>query len=136
MAVSPEYRHGPSATVTNEDTYGHITGKLGSNLEQDFVHALYYDEWPIEAVQWLQRKRKFDWPSRELIEKIQKLNCHAVPVGDVMSSTQWRVSYLLQERELVWAFNDTQIQCFVLLKATFHVTVYLVERFPWLNVLH
>lgn len=54
------------------------------------------------------------------LEKIRTLDCHVVAVGDKISqhsSLEWRISYLLWERELVWSFNDTQLQCFVLLKS-------------------
>jgi len=118
-APTPEYRHGPCATAVSEDTHGNITGKIGGNIEQDFAHALVLDDWPIDADEWFVRKRKYGWPSREMIEKIKKLKCHVVAVGDrmsVTSSKEWRFSFLLGERELVWNFNDIQMQCYLLMK--------------------
>ncbi|XP_063414815.1 uncharacterized protein LOC134696799 [Mytilus trossulus] len=112
-------RHGPSATAANLDIYGFIKEKLGASVEQDFAFGISLYEWPIDGEEWITRERKYGWPSTEFIEKITKLKCHVVAVGDKMSSTsslEWRVSFLLQERELVWNFNDTQLQCFILMK--------------------
>ncbi|XP_071123969.1 uncharacterized protein [Mytilus edulis] len=112
-------RHGPSATAANIDTYGLIKKKRGATLEQDYAFGISLYEWPIDGYEWINRERKHRWPSPEFIEKITKLKCHVVAVGDKMSPTsslEWRVSFLLQERELVWNFNDTQLQCFILMK--------------------
>ncbi|XP_052077061.1 uncharacterized protein LOC127715075 [Mytilus californianus] len=112
-------RHGPSATAANTDIYGYIKEKLGASVEQDFAFGISLYEWPIDGDEWIARERKHGWPSPEFIEKITKLKCHVVAVGDKMSPTsslEWRVSFLLQERELVWNFNDTQLQCFILMK--------------------
>ncbi|XP_071126292.1 cyclic GMP-AMP synthase-like receptor 1 [Mytilus edulis] len=112
-------RHGPSATAANIDTYGLIKKRLGASLKRDYAFGITLYEWPIEGYEWINRKRKYEWPSPEFIEKITKLKCHVVAVGDKMSPTsslEWRVSFLLQERELVWNFNNTQLQCFILMK--------------------
>lgn len=50
---------------------------------------------------------------------IRRQDCHVVPVGDPtsrFSSKEWRISFLFGERELVWSFNDTQLQCYYILK--------------------
>ena len=68
---------------------------------------------------WVSRKRKFDWPSKELIAEISKLDGHVVPVGFKGSHTsgiEWRICYTLAEIKLVQSFNETQIKLHALLK--------------------
>ncbi|KAK3100450.1 hypothetical protein FSP39_020082 [Pinctada imbricata] len=120
-APTPEVRHGPSATAVSEDTHGHYKG-IGTNLEQDFAYSIAFDDWPSEVNEWFARKRINQWPTKETIERIRNLKCHVVPVGDKISpsfSTEWRVSYLLQERELMWSLNDIQLNCYILMKRLF-----------------
>ncbi|CAG2249071.1 unnamed protein product [Mytilus edulis] len=70
--------------------------KLGASVEQDFAFGISLYEWPIDGEEWIARERKYGWPSPEFIEKITKLKCHVVAVGDKMSPTsslEWRVSF-------------------------------------------
>lgn len=110
------YRHGPCATT---EEYGSIEGNPDFKIEKDIAMGLVCDEWPLDAQKWITRKRRHDWPPKNIIEKISKMKCHMVPVGNSRSgnfSLEWRISFSLGERELVWNFNDTQVQCYVLLK--------------------
>lgn len=114
------FQHGPCATAVNKDPQGYIKKEVGELIEQDFAHGLPFCRVPVEGEQWLRSRRHFNWPSMKTLEKIRTLDCHVVAVGDKISqhsSLEWRISYLLWERELVWSFNDTQLQCFVLLKS-------------------
>lgn len=122
MEMSGYYRHGPCASTEHQDVHGYLTGKPGIKMEEDIAHALVCDDWPSDAQKWITRKRNHDWPPKNIIEKISKMKCHAVPVGNKGSnnfSLEWRTSFLLGERELIWSFNDTQVQCYVLLKQLF-----------------
>ena len=113
------YRHGPCLMVEHQNIYGYHNDRPGELLEADAAFALVCDKWPEEALEWQTRKRHHDWPNRDLVDKISRQDCHAVAVGDPTSefrSLEWRVSFLLGERELVWNFNDTQIQCYIILK--------------------
>ena len=115
-------RHGPCATMKYPDLDGYLTGIPGMTIELDYVYALSCEEWPTEAREWISRKRYHNWPPKDVVDKISKQTCHVVPIGDKHSeffSMEWRISFLLGERELVWNFNDTQVQCYVLLKCIF-----------------
>lgn len=114
------FQHGPCATAVNKDPQGYIKKEVGELIEQDFAHGLPFCRVPYEGEKWLRSRGHFSWPSIKTLEKIRALDCHVVSVGDKISqhsSLEWRISYLLWERELVWSFNDTQLQCFVLLKS-------------------
>ncbi|XP_063423067.1 uncharacterized protein LOC134707328 [Mytilus trossulus] len=111
--------HGPSMKFAHDNIYGYHINRPDLPLDHDTAHAIIYDQSPICMQEWTQRERRFNWPSQNMIEKIQKLSWHFVPVGDRSSlnfSLEWRLSFLLGERELAWNLNDTQIQCLVILK--------------------
>ncbi|XP_071169655.1 uncharacterized protein [Mytilus edulis] len=117
FCVPPQERHGPCAMSEINSSLGRHIGKVKG--EKDHAYGLECEEWPYEANEWFRRKRLHDWPKTETIDTIKKQSCHAVPVGDRISSNfsrEWRISFLLQERELVWNFNDTQLHCYVLMK--------------------
>ena len=53
------------------------------------------------------------------IADIIRFGCHLVPVGHPLSprkDMEWRISFSVAERTLVWAFNHVQIQCYAILK--------------------
>ena len=113
------YRHGPCLMVEHQNIFGYHRGTPGERLEADVAFSLICDQWPEEAKEWITRERHHDWPSQDIIDKISQQECHAVPVGDPTSkfcSQEWRLSFLLGERELIWNFNDTQIQTYIILK--------------------
>ncbi|CAC5391204.1 unnamed protein product [Mytilus coruscus] len=111
--------HGPSMKFAHDNIYGYHINRPDLPLDHDTAHAIIYDQSPVCMQEWAQRERRFNWPSQNIVEKIQKLSWHFVPVGDRSShnfSLEWRLSFLLGERLLAWTFNDTQIQCLVILK--------------------
>ncbi|KAL3847039.1 hypothetical protein ACJMK2_017971 [Sinanodonta woodiana] len=113
------FQHGPCAMIQNQNIPYSKVDNPDENLEIDVAHALQLDQWPVEAKEWITRKRHYNWPPKEVVHKISQQKCHAVPVGDAKSeycSLEWRISFLLGERELVWNFNSTQVQCYVILK--------------------
>lgn len=80
---------------------------------------------PEEGRQWLQRMGTHEvhryWPLLKTIRKLQSLKCHVVATGgpdkhEPNHDLQWRKSYTLWERELVWDFTHCQTLCYKLLK--------------------
>ena len=75
--------------------------------------------WPNEAAEWIHRTRHFEWPTSFDIASITEFGFHLVPVGHPLSdmkTMQWRISFSMAERALVWSFNHVQIQCYALMK--------------------
>ncbi|KAK3597217.1 hypothetical protein CHS0354_004969 [Potamilus streckersoni] len=109
------YGHGPCTTTSYSNTTS-----LGIHLtESDIALGIQCAEWPLEAEQWFERKRKKSWPSAKTIEAIRMMPCYILPVGDPESKTrhlEWRFAFVPAERELVWSFSDCQIQCYSILK--------------------
>ena len=103
---------GPSVEVWHEYS---DTSKSG----QDNVPSILCKFWPTSAAQWKDRPRHYGWPSQHDKEYIERFGCHLVPIGHPLSarkSLEWRLSFSIAERTLVWSFNNTQLQCYAVMK--------------------
>ena len=104
-------RQGPSMEIS--------PGLAKKYDEMDFVPSIHCNFWPNEAKEWIQRPRQFQWPSSLAMSTIIDFGFHLVPVGHPksdMKAMEWRISFSLAERTLVWSFNHVQMQCYALLK--------------------
>ena len=85
----------------------------------DVVLSIHCCFWPNDASEWTKRARSFGWPTSDVISSIVDFGCHLVPVGHPKSETkllEWRLSFSIAERNLVWSFNHIQMQCYAVLK--------------------
>ncbi|CAC5371193.1 unnamed protein product [Mytilus coruscus] len=70
--------------------------------EYDFVPSVKSESWPNIAMEWINRKRKFGWPSQEMIHSIVQKGCNIVPVGSSRnheSDEDWRLSINSSNKE-------------------------------------
>ncbi|CAG2197814.1 unnamed protein product [Mytilus edulis] len=78
--------------------------------------------WPDVADSWLTRNRKSTlWPSADVILKSVSHGILLVPIGRKFGSSEdcsfeWRISFSLQERDLIHSFNNTQLLCYTAFK--------------------
>ena len=85
----------------------------------DSVPSIHCPFWPRGAEEWLHRPRRCGWPTPTDITHITDFGCHLVAVGYPLSSAkemEWRISFSVAERILVWSFNHVQIQCYAVMK--------------------
>ena len=90
-----------------------------SQSGRDNVPSILCKFWPTSAAEWKDRPRHYGWPSQRDKEYIEQFGCHLVPVGHPLSarkSFEWRLSFSIAERTLVWSFNHTQLQCYAVMK--------------------
>ena len=90
-----------------------------SESGDDYVHSIHCPFWPDESLEWVQRPRHFGWPTSQDISTITDFGFHLVPVGHPHSDTnlmEWRLSFSIAERTLVWSFNHIQMQCYAVMK--------------------
>ena len=88
----------------------------------DNVPCFHCTFWPNGALEWTQRPRYFGWPSSHDLSSIISFGCHIVPIGHPLSKTkseEWRISFSVAERTLVWSFNHVQMQCYAVMKIIF-----------------
>ena len=90
-----------------------------SEVGLDYVISIHYKFWPNNALEWIRRPRHHGWPTSHDISTIVDFGCHLVPVGHPNSETknlEWRISFSVAERTLVWSFNHVQTQCYAVMK--------------------
>lgn len=86
----------------------------------DMVFALHSPDWPNQATEWLSRKRKFGYPSRQLIREIENYGVDVVAKSsDTGMELEWRLSFSIAEVKLVEKWNGMQKSCYRIFK-TFH----------------
>ncbi|OWF42537.1 uncharacterized protein LOC110460913 [Mizuhopecten yessoensis] len=101
------YLHGPCSTVE-------IKGRL-----HDDAYCFHCRSWPDHLSNFRYRRRRYDWPSKTIINYIVQNGCHFVAIGDKhsnLSAMQWRISFSLSEKALVLKFNHVQFKTYALLK--------------------
>ncbi|XP_052077443.1 uncharacterized protein LOC127715443 [Mytilus californianus] len=115
-SMSDFHEHGPcSSSSVNFDI-------VCRSIDLDTTEGIHCSKWPMVALEWTSRERYSIWPPKHLIEKALDFPVHVVPVGDPTSDEcqlEWRLSFSYVEQELVWSFNETQLNGFVLLKTIF-----------------
>ncbi|VDI01703.1 Hypothetical predicted protein [Mytilus galloprovincialis] len=84
----------------------------------DFALVLQCNQWISPAQPWITRSRG-TWPSPDIISKITSCGVFFVPVGykgSVNEEEEWRISFSIAEKFLIFSFNHTQLLCYALLK--------------------
>ncbi|VDI33334.1 Hypothetical predicted protein [Mytilus galloprovincialis] len=84
----------------------------------DFVNCLKSDQWISQAQPWITRPRT-TWPSPDLISRIISCGVLFVPIGCQGSCNeilQWRMSFSVAEKVLIFSFTHVQLLCYALLK--------------------
>ncbi|KAK3603273.1 hypothetical protein CHS0354_007604 [Potamilus streckersoni] len=103
-----------------EEYHGPASSACYNGVTMDMVAALQAYYWPDKASKWLSsRGRRYNWPTRQIINAIQQTGVFFVPVGHKLSSEQhleWRLSFSYGEKLLMMKFNSTQYKCYVMLK--------------------
>ena len=85
----------------------------------DAVDSIHCSFLPDAAREWKSRPREYAWPAPYVIKAIVDFGFHLVPVGHPQSDTnmmEWRMSFSVAERTLVWSFNHVQMQCYAIMK--------------------
>ncbi|VDI23863.1 Hypothetical predicted protein [Mytilus galloprovincialis] len=89
-----------------------------SGETHDFACCLKCDKWISQAKPWIVRSRT-TWPSPDLISKIISCGVLYVPIGykgSINENLQWRISFSVAEKILIFSFNHVQFLCYALLK--------------------
>ena len=90
-----------------------------SESGRDSVPCVRCSFWPNSCEEWIQRTRHFQWPTASDMESIVDFGFHLVSVGHPNSQfkrLEWRMSFSIAERTLVWSFNQIQMQIYAVVK--------------------
>ncbi|XP_052071449.1 uncharacterized protein LOC127709826 [Mytilus californianus] len=95
--------HGPCITTANES--------------HDMAFCLRSKSWISQAQNWVLRNRL--WPSCELVSLIVSYGVLFVPIGSKDSlneDLEWRISFSVAEKHLIYSFTHIQLLSYALLK--------------------
>ena len=109
----------PATTTQGPSIEGWNVYKDRSQSGTDYVDSIHCSCWPDAASEWQSRRRRFQWPNPRDMKTIVDFGFHLVPIGYPHSDTnmmEWRISFSVAERTLVWSFNHIQMQCYAVLK--------------------
>ena len=105
-------RQGPSI-----ERWDHYMDTTQSGI--DYVPSIHCPFWPDSGKEWRTRSRQYAWPYPSDITSIVDFGFHLVPVGHPHSDRnmmEWRISFSVAERTLVWSFNHFQMLCYAVMK--------------------
>ncbi|XP_052086502.1 uncharacterized protein LOC127723809 [Mytilus californianus] len=84
----------------------------------DLAICLKCEKWISHSEPWIKRSRA-KWPSADVIFKIISCGVLFVPIGgkeSINEHIEWRMSYSVSEKFLIFSFNHTQLLFYALLK--------------------
>jgi hypothetical protein len=101
------------------------------NEQYDVVYSLRCKSWISQVNGWLHRSRM--WPSADIVSTIESYGVLLVPIGCKDSPNErleWRISFSVAEKHLIYSFSHTQLLCYALLK---HLLKEVIEKNPRLK---
>ena len=119
LTVHTHYRKCPHSNARIQGPSIEHPNLGGYGTDHDIVISIHCPFWPSSASEWVHRTRAKQWPEREIINIIVDFGFHLVPVGyapSPKSMMEWRISFSIAEKNLVWSFNHIQVQMYAVLK--------------------
>ncbi|XP_052083852.1 uncharacterized protein LOC127721209 [Mytilus californianus] len=89
------------------------------NMKMDLVRSYRCTAWPTIATEWLTRRRCYGWPTEDTIQEMKSFGFFVIKKGHPCSpekDLEWRISFSLQERKLMFSLTDVQYKCYIVLK--------------------
>ena len=103
----------------NDFTHGPCASGTRGSQEFDVACCLQCNSWPSNARDCVRRLQRCCWPSHDVLLSIVNDGVLFVPIGAKQSTFEdfeWRMSFSLAEKKLIYAMNHTQFLCYALLK--------------------
>ena len=98
--------------LDHEITHGPCASAKVNSYEYDIAYCLRCTTWPTNALDCIRRLDQSVWPSRGTIISIANDGVLFVPIGDkqsIFENTEWRMSFSLAEKKLVYAMDHTPV---------------------------
>jgi len=76
----------------------------------EYVYAVHSPYWPVEATEWITRRRLHGFPSKSGIIKVVKYGCDFVQVSHNMftNDNEWRFSFSRAEMFIIKSWSTSQ----------------------------
>lgn len=84
----------------------------------DLARSFRCREWITPAHQWIFRSRSL-WQDHRLVMSVVKKGVLFVPIGcfgSMNEDLEWRISFSMAEKQLIFSFSNTQLLCYALMK--------------------
>ncbi|VDI80267.1 Hypothetical predicted protein, partial [Mytilus galloprovincialis] len=109
-----------------------LHGPCASDMDEylDITVCLRCPVFIQQAQPWIKRERF--WPSPNLVSNICSYGTLLVPIGTKDSPNEhleWRMSFSVAEKHLIFSFTHTQLLCYALLKLMFKQAIEKKEKF-------
>ncbi|XP_062575215.1 uncharacterized protein LOC134237139 [Saccostrea cucullata] len=107
----------PTYLNSNPRMHGPCISKSHGILDIDYAYGFFSDFWPPSASSWTERSHS--WPKPHIVDDVLKSGCHFVAIGHELGRhehNEWRISFSLAERKLVYSMNHCQFITYGLLK--------------------
>ncbi|KAK3086716.1 hypothetical protein FSP39_022406 [Pinctada imbricata] len=91
-------------------------------IEMDQVYALKCPIWPTQAQSFIKKSLDRGWPSKDILTEICTDGCLLIPINSKQqqcsdsTDLEWRISFSLAEKRLIFSMNHCQLLCYGLLK--------------------
>ena len=106
------------------DTQKSVFDHTQADSTVDFVESVQCLNWPKMIETWLERKRKYDWPTEETKKDVIRNGCHIISDPDMACPTvNWRLSFSKAEHVLVRTWSPEQQFVYHLLKFYFKTEI-------------
>ncbi|XP_063416235.1 uncharacterized protein LOC134697879 [Mytilus trossulus] len=86
--------------------------------QYDIAYYLRCKSWITQAKHWIRRPNN-SWPEDDVKQAIIKHGILFVPIGDkgsIKEDLEWRISFSVAEKFLIYTFTHTQLLCYALMK--------------------
>ncbi|XP_063409004.1 uncharacterized protein LOC134692481 [Mytilus trossulus] len=104
--------------VAKQFTHAELHGpSVSDNRTLDVLPTFRCPEWIQQAQPWIRRARF--WPPASLVSHVSSYGILLVPVGCKESPNEhleWRISFSVAEKHLIYSFSHTQLLCYALMK--------------------
>ncbi|VDI81045.1 Hypothetical predicted protein [Mytilus galloprovincialis] len=84
----------------------------------DMARCFQSKEWITPAQQWVLRSRS-SWPDYRLVMSVIKKGVLFLPIGcrgSMNQDIEYRISFSMAEKQLIYSFSHTQLLCYALMK--------------------
>ncbi|KAK3086607.1 hypothetical protein FSP39_020994 [Pinctada imbricata] len=91
-------------------------------IEIDMAYTLRCPFWPTQAMSFVTRSIERGWPSYQVLKDVMNDGCLLVPISSKQQTCsdlvdlEWRISFSLAEKRLIYSMNHSQFLCYGLSK--------------------
>ncbi|KAK3085608.1 hypothetical protein FSP39_006045 [Pinctada imbricata] len=124
MSFSTTELHGPCQTDSTLDK------------EADYAYTVRCPTWSEQATCFVLRSLQRGWPSKEVLKDICNDGCLFVPINSKqqtcidLTDLEWRMSFSLAEKKIVYSMNHCQFLCYGLTKLFLNE---VIKKCPHIN---